>query len=220
MVQGWPTLKAAAPTVACGAWRYGHFGRDERADEERERGNRRAAGLFARHALVSCVASWVRVWDRAAGRPWGEGGLGDGPFNATEDPILRAAENRDTIAMGSADGPLALAAFDGDVGGHGTTAAWETAVADHLHTMEDAIVGATEGPNRDTIVMESVGGPPALAGFDDDLSENRLAGMADDCCDFDLAELEPRKQFCSRLPRARTQGHSRKRPAKRKDLRG
>eukprot|EP00439_Symbiodinium_sp_Y106_P033647 s699_g4.t1 len=74
------------------------------------------------------------------------------------------------------------------MGGHGTTVAGETAVADHLHT--------TEGPNRDTTVMENAGGPPALAGFDDDLSENRLAGMADDCCDFDLVELEPRIQLC------------------------
>ena len=129
-------------------------------------------------------------------------------LKTTEDPILRTTEgpNRDTIAMGSAGGPPALAAFDGDLGGHGTTEAGEKAVADHLHTMEDSVRDATEGPTRDTIVMESAGGQPALAGFDDDLSENSLAGMADDCCDFDLAELEPRMRFCSSLLRARTQG--------------
>ena len=75
-------------------------------------------------------------------------------LKATEDPILRTTEgpNRDTIAMGSAGGPLALAAFHSDLGGQ------ETAVADHLHTMEDPVRDTTEGPTRDTIVMESAGG--------------------------------------------------------------
>ena len=93
--------------------------------------------------------------------------------------------------MGSAGGPPALAAFDGDLGGHGTTEAGEKAVADHLHTMEDSVRDATDGPTRDTIVMESAGGQPALAGFDDDLSENSLAGMADDCCDCAVASSGP-----------------------------
>eukprot|EP00439_Symbiodinium_sp_Y106_P010490 s10367_g1.t1 len=94
--------------------------------------------------------------------------------------------------MGRAGGPPDLATFDGDMGGQGTMVAGETACADHLHT--------TEGPNRDTTVMENAGGSPALAGFAGDLSENRLAGMADDCCDFDLVELVPRMMLRCRGP--------------------
>ena len=89
-------------------------------------------------------------------------------LNTTEDPILRTTEgqNRDTMEIGNAGGPPALATRDGDMGGHGTMVTGETAGADHLHT--------TEGPHRDITVMENAGGSPTLAGFAGDLSENRL----------------------------------------------